>query len=586
VASVEFRILGPLEVADGPRLLQLGSGRQRKLLAILLVRANEVVSTDRLIDVLWGDSPPESAAKALQGYVSQLRRLLGRDLVATEPPGYALRVPPEQIDARQFERIVSDARGTQPAERAEELRSALALWRGSALAEFADEEFARTEAARLEELRIAVTEARIEADLELGGHAEVIAELEALTAQNPLRERPRAMLMLALYRSGRQGEALDVYREGRRVLVDELGIEPGDELRELQRAILAHDPAIAPPAGAIEPSEGRRGGRRRRIAFAAGAVALAAGIAVAVAELTSAGASPVVVRLDSVAVVDAGTNKVEGDVPVGGGPSAVAFGAGAVWVANAFDQTLSRIDPKTRKVTATIGIGTDETGLAVGYRSVWVAGGNDGTLTRVDPSSNAVLTRIPLGKTTNLLTDPVFAVATGEGGVWATLGESVVRIDPAPPYRVTRRIAVSHPNGLAVGDGAVWVTTTGDRILRYDASTGLRTAEVAVPAQAIAPEVGGDQMWAIVRTNDGGRIWRLNAATAETLGTTAGKGAFPIDLSFDGRALWSANESHDATLWKIDPSTDRVVAEVKLRFQLTGVATGAGSVWVTVQRII
>ena len=586
MAVIEFRILGPLEIVERGHRVPLGAGRQRKLLAVLLVHANQVVSTDQLIDQLWGERPPETAAKALQGHVSQLRKLLGADAVVTEPPGYAVHIDADQLDASRFERVIAQARTLAPAERSRTLREALELWRGQALSEFAYEDFAQGERSRLEELRLGAVEARIDADLALGRHAELVGELETLVAHNPLRERLRGQLMLALYRCGRQAEALDVYRQGRRVLVDELGIEPGEELRRLQRAILDQDPAIAPPEAAPERGQHLRGGRRSRIAAAGVALALAGGIAAAALAFTSRGASQVAVALDSVAVIDANANRVVGDVPVGAGPSAVAFGAGAVWVANAFDQTLSRIDPRTRKVAATIGIGTDETAVAVGYGSVWVAGGNDGVVTRVDPGSNAVIRRIPLGQTTNLLTDPVFAVAAGEGGVWTTVGDSVVRVDPKPPYGVTRRITVRHPNGVAVGGGAVWVTTTGDRILRFDAATGLRTAEVAVPAQAIAPEFGRDQVWAIVRTSDGGRIWRLNAATAETLGTTSASREFPIDLAFDGRALWSANESRSATVWRIEPTTDRAVAEVKLRFQLTGVATGDGDVWVTVQRII
>jgi DNA-binding SARP family transcriptional activator len=233
----EFRILGPLEVLEDDRALPLGGARQRALLAILLTRANEVVSTDRLIDDLWGEAPPRTALNTLQYYVSQLRKLLGADRIVTQPPGYAIRVEPDELDLARFEGLVQGGGG-------EGARDALALWRGPALADFAYEEFAQAEAARLEELRLAALEQRVDADLALGRHAELVGELEQLVAQHPLRERLRGQLMLALYRSGRQAEALDVYQATRQSLVDELGIEPSPALQELEKAMLRQDPAL------------------------------------------------------------------------------------------------------------------------------------------------------------------------------------------------------------------------------------------------------------------------------------------------------------------------------------------------------
>jgi len=245
---VEFRILGPLEVREGDRELSLGGPRQRALLAILLTRANEVVATDRLIDELWSGEPPQTAANVLQGYVSHLRKALGPDVLLTRAPGYAVRVGPDQLDLHRFERLVDQARQALAAGRADEaaatLRQALFLWHGPALADFAYEPFAQAEIARLEELRLAALERRIEADLALGRHAELVGELEALVGKHPLRERLRAQLMLALYRSERQAEALDAYQAARRALVDELGIEPSQSLQQLERSILQQDLAL------------------------------------------------------------------------------------------------------------------------------------------------------------------------------------------------------------------------------------------------------------------------------------------------------------------------------------------------------
>jgi len=253
---VEFRVLGPLEVLDRDQPVALGGAKQRALLAVLLLNANEVVSSDRLIDELWGAEPPRTAAKSLQTMISQLRKLLeperasgeaGRVLV-TRPPGYSLQIGPEQLDLERFRALAADGRAAlaagDPAQGAEALREALALWRGEPLADFAYEPFAQAEIDRLEELRLAAIEDRIEADLELARHTDVVAELERLVERHPLRERIRGQQMLALYRSGRQAEALEAYRDARHALTEELGIEPSRELRELERAILEQDLAL------------------------------------------------------------------------------------------------------------------------------------------------------------------------------------------------------------------------------------------------------------------------------------------------------------------------------------------------------
>jgi DNA-binding SARP family transcriptional activator len=232
---MEFRILGPLEVVDGGRALSLGGPRQRALLALLLTRANRVVSRDELIDELWNDDAPEGARNALQYHVSRLRKALApNEVLVTREPGYMLRVAPDELDLLEFERLRDSAREAPPEEAVRLLRRALELWRGSAQAEIA----------YLDELRIAALEQRIEAELELGRHADLVAELEQLVREHPLRERLRAQLMLALYCSGRQAEALDVYRQTRQELIEQLGIEPSPSLQELERAILRHDPSL------------------------------------------------------------------------------------------------------------------------------------------------------------------------------------------------------------------------------------------------------------------------------------------------------------------------------------------------------
>lgn len=251
---VEFRILGPIEVRDGDRALPLGGKRQRALLALLLMRANEVVSRDLLIDELWAGDPPKAAVNVLQSYVSHLRKVLPADVLTTREPGYALEIDLDDLDLHRLERLVEDARtslGHGDADAASSrLRQALDLWRGEPLADFTHEPFAQAEIARLEEVRLAAVELRVEADLAHGRHAEIVGELEALVAKHPLREHLRALLMLALYRGGRQVEALASYRDARRILVEDLGIEPGDELQALERRILVHDPDLLEPGAA------------------------------------------------------------------------------------------------------------------------------------------------------------------------------------------------------------------------------------------------------------------------------------------------------------------------------------------------
>jgi DNA-binding SARP family transcriptional activator len=253
---LEFRILGPLEVVGENGPLRLGGPRQRAVLAILLLNANRVVPVYQLADDLYGDAPPASALTQIQAQISHLRKLLDPErtrgasgsLIETRPPGYVIRLAPEQLDLRRFERLSSEAAeassGGDHATASHRYRAALDLWRGPALAEFAHDSFAQPAIARLEDLRVGGIEDRIEAELAQGRQAELVGELESLVSEHPFRERTHGQLMLALYRSGRQAEALKAYRRLRRALVEELGIEPGPALQELERAILTQDPSL------------------------------------------------------------------------------------------------------------------------------------------------------------------------------------------------------------------------------------------------------------------------------------------------------------------------------------------------------
>jgi len=259
---LDFRILGPLEVWRDGQALELGGPKQRALLAVLLLEANRVVSSDRLNEALWPEDPPSRPLKALQIHVTHLRKVLSKERVLTKAPGYLVRVERGELDLERFRDLQEQGK----------LREAMALWRGPPLADFQYERFAQPEIARLEELRLACIEDRIHEDLAAGRHVELVGELEALAAKQPLRQRLHGQLMLALYRSGRHAEALEAYRRARATLVEDLGIEPSRELRELQQAVLRQDPtldlAAGPPSFERMPADSTRGtfvGRAREL---------------------------------------------------------------------------------------------------------------------------------------------------------------------------------------------------------------------------------------------------------------------------------------------------------------------------------
>src|SRR4051794_6810309 len=369
---MDYRILGPLEVRDDRGEITLGGGKQRALLVLLLVHANESLSTDRLIDELWPARPPPTAGKILQNYISQLRRVLGADRVLTQARGYALRVEPGELDVDRFRQRFEEgkrARAAGDAERGSSLlRDALLLWRGPPLSDFAYEPFAASEIRRLDELHANVLMECIDAELALGRGAELVGELEGLVAKHPLQERLRGQLMLALYRSGRQAEALQVYQGARQTLVEELGIEPSQDLQRLERAILTHDAAIEQPADerpARVPT-GAGSSRRRWRAMARNQILLVAVLASAAAVGGAAAAifiwsdHPVPVSLvtgNAVAIIDPHSNRVTAQIPVGAGPGALALGNRSLWVANTLDENVSRIDLASAKVTRVIAVG-------------------------------------------------------------------------------------------------------------------------------------------------------------------------------------------------------------------------------------
>jgi YVTN family beta-propeller protein len=659
------------------------------------------------------------------------------------------------------------------------------------LTDLDDVPYLEPERRRLEELRVAAIEERIDAELELGENANLVPELEVLVRDHPLRERLRGQLMLALYRSGRQAEALDVYQSGRRQLADELGLEPGEGLKRLERSILGQDPELTPqlpattarrrravptgtvtfvftdiegapglmellkddygelldehnrlvrgvlyehggleianqgdaffiafrrardavtaaiaaqrsvlgarwPQGAsvririgihtgepgvaetgyhgidvvraarisgvahggqilvssptrdlvdgtigdvtfldtgehrlpelaqpqrifqvdapglpvdfpsIRAEGGARvmaiGGREDELAAAAeaaidaetrrwrlvrrsravalvGAILVAgAGVAVALAVTGGGSSGKVVVKPNSVAVIDPATDRVVADVVVGSRPVAVAAGLGGVWVVNADDGTVSRIDPKTHRVVKVVGIGADVTDVAVGYGSVWVAGGNDSTLTRIDPNLDAVQATLRFGRPNDLAPEPIFSVSVGAGGVWITRGNRLVRIDPETD-RPSGDFPLPPPIDIAAGSGAVWVTTQDERLLRMNPANGKQTGALSLPSGALSPAIGAGRVWTVVELG-AGAVWQVDPTTLTPTAATQ-LGGFPVELSVGEGAAWVV--SGDGTVSRLDPVDATVRKRIRLGLVPAAVAAGEHGVWVAIQ---
>ena len=602
----EFGILGPLEVSRSGRMVPLGGPRQRAVLALLLLEANRVVSLDRLAEDLWGGNPPDGWVTTVQIYVSHLRQALepGRargaagDVLVTRGRGYLLRVGRERLDAARFEDSFTAGRAAleagRHAEAAGTLRQALSLWRGPVLADLADYAFTRPEAARLEELRLAATEARIDADLALGRHDALTAELEQLAAAHPLRERLHGQLMLALYRCGRQGDALAAYRRARDLLAGELGIDPGEPLQRLHASVLAHDPALdwhgdrpAPPgdhAGAPVASRpgprglravtGRReleGARRhaRRLLAIGAALAVAAAVGIVVVARPWAG-GPAGRPANSVGLIGTDGGRAGNPVPVGS-PSGLAYGDGAVWAVSSTEGTLSRIDPATRTVQQ-IPVGSAPSAVAVTPDNVWVANTGDGTVSRISTKTNAVVQVIPVG---NL---PV-AIAAGPSDVWvANQGDDTVdRIAPVTG-NVTRTVPVGgRPDGIAAGRDAVWVANGEDgTVTRIDPASGQPSGPIYVGSGPEGIAVTPVAVW--VANSLDQTVSKLDPATGRVT-ATIGVGDGPSTIVAASNAIWVSDE-FDATLDRIDPQGDRVVRDIFVGSSPRAIAAGGPGLWV------
>ncbi len=588
---LEFRILGTFEVLENDQPLPLGGPRQRALLAILVLRRGEALSSDHLIDQLWDDRPPSTANKIVQGYVSQLRKVLGEGVLVTRGGGYRLAVAADQLDAERFRRLAGagrEALATGDPEAAVELfDSALALWRGDAVADFAYERFAQSYAARLDGERLETLEDRIDAGLELGRHRELTAELEELCRRHPHRERLLGQLMVALYRDGRQADALEAYRRGGQALRDELGLEPGPDLRALERQILEQDPALEATARAtrnqsrrLSSSEGPRSRRMRgqRLVIAAGALLLAAAVAAAVTELVGKHRAALRAAPNSVAAIDPRSNQVVATAQVGQAPGAIAYGDKSLWVANVQDETISRLTPGGLQSQGTVRLSQQPTGVAVAAGEVWVVTSNPTqnviAASRVDTQFDDVDRTVRVGNV-----DPGTAPSiAGRGGTVLVAPQSgdLTQLNAATGKVLKRVDPNATPTGLAIGAGVTWFTDEeAGNVVRVD-PTGLR-ATISVGDEPTGITVGAGAVW-VADTADN-KVMRISASGVNQGPITVGDA--PVGVTFGDGSVWVAN-SGDGTVSRIDPRTDTVVANIPVGGSPQSLVFARGRVLVTV----
>jgi YVTN family beta-propeller protein len=606
--DLEYGVLGPLRVTRSGTSLSLGGPQQRAVLALLLLEANKVVSVSHLADALWGDCPPVRLITTVQTYVFHLREVLepGRHrgtparVLVTESGGYRLQVGDGSVDAAVFERRVRSGQAMVAqgafAEAADELERALDLWRGDVLADLAHFAFVASFARRLEEVRLSAIESKIDAELALGRHVSVVPELDELVGRYPLRERMQAQRMLALYRSGRQSDALTAYHGLRRVLDEELGIEPSAPLQQLHRAVLAQDPDLAwdpPPApagidnpmpaasrvvDAPVPTPRPDAGRRRRPSrrWVIGGAALATLASVGAVSATVIGHSPgsngSALPANSVGVLNA-DGSLRHEIQVGQGPDGLAYGAGAVWVSNGSDGTVSRINPHTHAVVQTISVGSSPTAITVTGEDVWVVNGGDGTVSEIDALSNTVVGRpIQVG---NLPT----AIASGPSGVWVanTADDTVLRIDPATGA-VSSPIAVGgQPDGIAVGPQTVWVANGQDgTVSQIDPQTGNVASPIAVGAGPKGIAVTDDAVW--VANSGEQSVDRIDPRSGDVVATVP-VGDGPNAIVTEGGAIWVSDE-YDSTVDRIDSVDDRKTATITTGSSPRGLVLVDSSPWV------
>lgn len=614
---MEYRILGPLEVLDGEEPVALGTVKQRLVLAVLLLHANEVVSRDRLIDELWGESPPATAKKAVNVYVSQLRKALahdGADPIHTAAGGYRLSIEADQLDATRMQQLLESARASSSdGERnaaAELFREALALWRGRTLAGLELESVGRHEIEQLEEVRLAALMDRIDCDLALGRHEQLVGELNRLVGEHPLRERLRAQQMLALYRADRQADALDAYQRARQTLVDDLGIEPSEALQRLQRGILAHDPALEIPTGVGARSSTARSAptlatqelrfrprRRDAVLVVLAALAVAGGMTAFATRSSGHRALFHVVRPNSLVQLDPRTGKVVAVIPVGLEPGPIATTPSGLWIVSRGDRTVSQYDLRTHELHTTGAALAPYDVAADADGNVWVSNKRPAVTWILRSASGTGTSAVPLETKTIAVPRPgAGAEAVGAGYLWVIAGPAT---QPSGNDRVSlidvrsRRLASSIQLGrattaIAFGYGSAWIGTFD----RSESSAWVTRVRAGSDRESVGIEagdgwgplsiaVGEGSVWVLTSA---GTLVRMDPETARILRRIHMAAREPAFVAVGAGSVWTANLD-DFSVSQIDPRTNRVVRTIPLGSYtrvLCGIAATQDAVWVTV----
>jgi DNA-binding SARP family transcriptional activator/ABC-type branched-subunit amino acid transport system substrate-binding protein len=575
-ATFRFRVLGPLAVERDGTELRLGGVKQRSVLAILLLSAGEVVSTERLIDALWCEAPPDDAPTALHAHISRLRRS-GVPIV-TRAPGYVVAVEDGHLDLQRFEALRAAASAAEPAEAARLLRDALAEWTGEPLADLAHEPFAVAATDALRSARLDALESRLEADLALG--RPVVPELTRLVAEHPLEERLRGLHMLALYRAGRQAEALESYTDARRRLIDELGLEPGPDLRALQKQILEQDRSLGGPRGPVRRLARRRG----RWVAAGGIVAIAAAATLLALRDNDA---PLASDAGSVEVFDAGSGKLVSEVAAGRVPQVVSADRGAGWVIDADGQTVSRVADGG---TAPFATGATPTDLAAGAGAVWVVQGRPvaglqtvgavGTeLVKLDPSSRTVRARVRLPRAGGEPARPAGDhVAVGRSDVWAVGPDGVVARVAASSGAVVARVRGFRARSVAVDGARVWVLAEDGEVGLVDVASGTVRARMKLAASAVSSLAAGNGA-AFVSAPGDGVVWRVADSGGGLRARPIPVAAGVTDLAFGSGRLWAVSPLRGLVA-RVHPERATVELRVPVRGVPRGVAVEGGRVWV------
>jgi len=635
---VEFRILGPLEVVEDGNSVALGTLKERLVLGVLLLHANELVSRERLIDELWGEAPPPTARKAVNVYLSKLRKTLsvaGTDHITTASGGYRLNVEPERLDASRMRALVAEAQELvakgEPERAAERFHEALALWRGPTLAGLQLESRGRDEVAQLDELRLTALMDRIDCDLALARHEQALGELGVLVREHPLRERLRAQQMLALYRAGRQADALEAYAEARRTLVDDLGIEPSEALQRLQQAILRHDPSLetsegttavngvppteaAPPLTATDAENGKGPARSRfrprRWQLALAAIVILAGTGAAAAVLSSSAHAHVI--SDSLVRIDPHKGTIVSVTPLDAAPENIAVTPTAIWTANFGEATASRYDLRTHKVLSTGAPGAPYNLVADAQGNVWVSSLNNlMTITHFVFGSGGPLQ----AKHTDRIRVPypgAAAIALGSGYLWAVAGphttfgkdDLVSLVDPASNKVIHHWRIGQETYAIALGDGAAWVTGWGEgfhgvRAARWAGASSLTVIRPTTQRPRTYRLEHGDSPFAIAY--GGGKVWVLMCGCSNVGGPDQRvlefdpeKGRvvkrFPVGtrkpnaLAFGAGYVWLTDRAN-ASVVRLDPKTGRIrsipVGNPRTK-AICGIAATRNAVWVAV----